>query len=70
MKNRYINRGGKLILEGKNRILKNKPQTYIPFIIIIFLNDLLQRKYVQHVQDTKIVPLTNFNTYIHNDLVM
>jgi len=37
---------------------------------IAFFNDLLQRKYVQHVQDTKIFPLTNFNKYIHNDVVM
>jgi hypothetical protein len=32
-----------------------------------FFNDLLQRKYVEHVQDTKIVPLTNFYKYIHNE---
>jgi hypothetical protein len=32
-----------------------------------FFNDLLQRKYVQHVQDKKIVPLTNLNKYIHNE---
>jgi hypothetical protein len=31
-----------------------------------FFNDLLQRKYVQLVQDTKIV-LTNFNKCIHNE---
>jgi hypothetical protein len=33
----------------------------------VFLNDLLQRNYVKHVQDTKIVPLTSFNKYVHNE---
>jgi hypothetical protein len=35
--------------------------------IEVFFSDLLQRKYAQHVQDTKIVPLTNFNKYKHNE---
>jgi hypothetical protein len=39
-------------------------------LIAVFKRSLLQREYVQHVQGQvyKIVPFTNLNTYLHNDV--
>ena len=37
--------------------------------LLHFFKDLLQRKYVQHVQgQVTIVPLTNLNKYLHNGI--
>ena len=49
---------------GGGTIMKRTETTNLPFFYY-----LLQRKYVQQVQeqDTKFIPLTSLNKYLHND---